>query len=461
MHIPRLVIAGTHSGVGKTTLSIGLMAALKQRNHLIQGYKVGPDYIDPSYHTAATGRPSRNLDRWLLGNNLRSVFFQSSRNSWAVIEGVMGLFDGMSGTKGFGSTADVARELDAPIILIVDATATSRSTAAMVYGFQHFEPGINIAGIIINRVKSLGQEKMLREALAEIQVPLLGCIPRESDLSLPERHLGLIPVGERAPQEDYFSKLTQLINQYIDLQSVEEIMLNASDYNELPEKSFSILETEKSSQERKLRLGIAWDEAFLFYYRDALDLVREYNFDLVPFSPLHDSALPQGLDALMLGGGFPELYLQSLSDNTPFLNSLRSFADSGQPIYAECGGFMYLGESITDFKGKKYPLAGLIPMESEMADRLQGMGYRKGIFEQDNFLGCRGTMVHGHEFHYSKASFHGHHQPAYSLFKGEQFYRMEGYVQGNLLASYLHIHFAGHPELLKNWANYIRREGKQ
>lgn len=469
MKIPRIVLAGTHSGVGKTTLATGLMAALKKRNRPIQGYKVGPDYIDPSYHAAATGRASRNLDRWLLGEHLPSIFAQSCKESWAVIEGVMGMFDGMSGTAGFGSTADVAKLLQAPIVLIVDASSMSRSVAALVHGFNSFDPEIKVQGVILNRVKSIAQEKILREALSDLKIPVLGVLPKELSLHLPERHLGLIPVGEGGLLEGFIETLSDLITKHVDLDQVESIMLGAPEYSEpfMPKaqqtmkttmcsvSNTSIPKTSNNSatqaQEPKFRLGLAWDEAFLFYYQDALDLAERLNSIIVRFSPLHDKAVPQNLDGIFLGGGFPELHLKRLSENTSFLDSLRAYSASGKPIYAECGGYMYLGKSIMDFEGNELPMAGLIPMKTEMTKRLQGIGYRKGVFREDNFLGPRGSTVQGHEFHYSRVIYDKDYPPAYELFKADQATRMEGYARDNIVASYLHLHFSGHQELLQHW----------
>ncbi len=464
MKIPRIVLAGTHSGVGKTTLATGLMAALKKRGRPIQGYKVGPDYIDPSYHAAATGKASRNLDRWLLGEHLPSVFAQSAGECWAVIEGVMGLFDGMSGTAGFGSTADVAKLLHTPIILIVDASSMSRSVAALVHGFNTYDPEVNLQGVILNRVKSVAQEKILREALNDLQIPVLGVLPKEVALHLPERHLGLVPVGESGLLEGFIDTLSELVTKHIDLEQIERIMLSAPDLNESPVMTGVLtdapIQTEVSSveQEDKFRLGLALDEAFLFYYQDAIDLAKRLNFRIVPFSPLHDNALPPDLDGIFIGGGFPELHLDRLSGNITFLDSLRSYAASGKPVYAECGGYMYLGQSITDFEGREVPLAGLIPMKAEMTRRLQGIGYRRGVFREDNFLGPRGTTVQGHEFHYSRVTYDHEFPPAYELFKGDHADRMEGYARDNIVASYLHLHFSGQAKLLENW--FATRTGR-
>ncbi|HWQ40849.1 MAG TPA: cobyrinate a,c-diamide synthase [Desulfosporosinus sp.] len=474
MKIPRIVLAGTHSGVGKTTLATGLMAALKKRERPIQAYKVGPDYIDPSYHAAATGRPSRNLDRWLLGEHLPSVFAQSARDSWAVVEGVMGMFDGMSKTAGFGSTADVAKLLQAPIILIVDASSMSRSVAALVHGFNSFDPGVNLQGVILNRVKSIAQENILREALGDLQIPVLGALPKELALHLPERHLGLVPVGETGLLEGFIETLSQLITEHIDLEQVESIMLGAPDLEEstflemkssrrsdLSSDSKTVLLSERPmAEERKFRLGLALDEAFLFYYQDALDLAERLNYKIIPFSPLHDSALPKDLDGIFLGGGFPELHLDRLSENTLFLDSLRSYVASGKPVYAECGGYMYLGQSITDFEGREVPLAGIIPMKAEMTKRLQGMGYKRGVFQDDNFLGPRGTVVQGHEFHYSRVIYHSEFPPTYELFRGGETDRMEGYARDNIVASYLHLHFSGQQNLLEHWYKWRSQEIK-
>lgn len=492
LQTPRIVLAGTHSGVGKTTLATGIMAALTQKGLPIQAYKVGPDYIDPSYHALATGRPSRNLDRWLLGEQLLPVFEKSSEGRWAVIEGVMGLFDGMSGTRGYGSSADIAKLLQAPVILVVDAANMSRSVAALVQGFCTFDPELKIAGVILNRVKSSAQEVLLREALSEIAVPILGALPKEEGIRLPERHLGLVPSQEKSFRDDFWDELNRVISCYIDLDKIQEIMLRPVEHEvgiakvelrkelseeaekELSEQTEDRVCVERNhrvldlrlkaitlSKEPKLRLGVAWDEGFSFYYQDALDQAERIGFSIIPFSPLHDSSLAEGLDALYIGGGFPELHLERLSQNHSFLESLRAFSNSGKTIYAECGGYMYLGNTITDFEGRAYPMAGLIPIQAEMTSRLQGMGYRKGIFQRDNFLGLAGSIVHGHEFHYSKVRFQVTEtigdSPAFELFKGECSMRMDGYAIDQIVASYLHLNFAGHPELLERWAEQIRR----
>lgn len=470
MAIPRIMIAGTHSGVGKTTLASGLMAALAER-HAIQGYKVGPDFIDPSYHKLATGRPSRNLDRWLLGERLPEIFWQSAEGYWVVVEGVMGLFDGMRGTPGFGSSADIAKQIKTPVLLIVDAASMAQSAAALVYGFQHYDPEVQLCGVIFNRVRSMAQEQMLREALAQINIPVLGCVPEEKHFRLPERHLGLIPVDEQELRQEYLAELIQFLQQHVDIAAIESIMIQSGSAldsdrlvsvprkSKVPRRGLRKGQSQFSDREDQVvRLGIAQDEAFLFYYQDALELLAKKGFELVPFSPLHDAALPSQLDAVFIGGGFPELFLPQLSTNLEFISSLKAFAHSGKPIYAECGGYMYLGEDVLDFKEQSFSMVGIIPISSQMTSSLQGMGYREGMFAHDNFLGSAGSIVHGHEFHYSKVVYHGECRPLFHLRKGGKLLRADGFAEENIAASYLHLHFAGQPELLEHWFRELRGE---
>jgi cobyrinic acid a,c-diamide synthase len=327
----------------------------------------------------------------------------------------------------------------------------SRSVAALVHGFNTYDPEVTLQGVILNRVKSSAQEKILREALNDLQIPVLGVLPKEAALHLPERHLGLVPVGESGLLEGFIDTLSQLVTKHVDLEQIERIMLRAPDLSELIFSNPTPMTSKPMALENKFRLGLALDEAFLFYYHESLELAKRLNFIIVPFSPLHDVALPPDLDGIFIGGGFPELHLERLSKNVTFLDSLRSYAESGKPVYAECGGYMYLGRSITDFEGREVPLAGLIPMKAEMTKRLQGIGYRRGVLREDTFLGPRGTTVQGHEFHYSRVTYDQEFLPAYELFKGDHSDRMEGYVRDNIVASYLHLHFSGHSELLKHW----------
>ncbi|NMA67884.1 MAG: cobyrinate a,c-diamide synthase [Desulfitobacterium sp.] len=474
--IPRLMIAGTHSGVGKTTLATGIIAALCNQGLPIQGFKVGPDYIDPTYHHLATSRPSYNLDRWLLRERLISLFQEKSQDHYAIIEGVMGLFDGVSGAKGFGSSGDIAKLLKVPVVLIVNAANMSRSIAALVHGYATFDPDIFISGVILNRVKSSAQEELFRDALEEIQVPIIGALPVEENIRLPERHLGLIPTHERALREEYWQELNRIITDYIDLQRIRQIMeescRNSENYSEDRVEGITVDELMPGQELVKdlaeglikekpyptLRLGLAWDEAFSFYYPDAIEALQKEGFTIIPFSPLKDDALPKDLDALFIGGGFLELHLETLSSNHRFLESLREFSRSGKSIYAECGGYLYLGDSFTDLAGNTYPMAGIIPLESEITKKLHGMGYREGVFLQDNFLSPAGSRVFGHEFHYSKATLKVEECSAFELQKGGKPLRRDGYACDNVVGSFLHLNFAGHPELVKHWVKTIKEQ---
>lgn len=466
--IPRLMIAGTQSGVGKTTLATGIMAALTNQGLPIQGFKVGPDYIDPTYHHLATSRPSYNLDRWLLREYLISLFEEKSQNCYAVIEGVMGLFDGVSGTRGFGSSGDIAKLFKIPVVLIVDAANMSRSIAALVHGYASFDPGVFIAGVILNRVKSSAQEKLLRDALDEICVPILGSLPVEENIRLPERYLGLVPTQERDLGEEYWQELIRIITEYIDLERIQQIMAESccnpnaitteigQDLISIPKsKSESKL---KSNLQHSFRLGLACDAAFSFYYPDAIEALQKEGFTIIPFSPLKDEALPEDLDALFIGGGFPELHLKTLSSNHQFLESLREFNRLGKPIYAECGGYLYLGNSITDLEGNTYPMAGIIPLDSQITKKLSSMGYREGVFLQDNFLSSAGKRVFGHEFHYSKGTLMMEGCSAFELQKGGKTLRQDGYASANVVGSFLHLNFAGHPELINHWIKTIKEQ---
>lgn len=464
MGLPRLVIAGTHSGVGKTTIATGIMAALARRGMAVQGFKAGPDYIDPGYHSGATGRISRNLDVWLLGDNLLSCFAKAMVGAGiAVVEGVMGLFDGIKGQKARGSCAHVASLLGAPVLLIVDVRSSAYSTAALVHGFASFDPEVKIGGVILNRVGSESHLEMVREAVESLDIPVLGHLGREARLTLPERHLGLVPLAERGSrQQDYFSHLAQVVEASVDLEKVVELARSAPPLCWTPQpEAEEIRCCTQGSTSSRLRIAVARDEAFSFYYQDALDLLTSCGAEVVSFSPLHDHALPPGTAGVFLGGGFPESFLSELAGNQLMHRTLWQAHTQGIPIYAECGGLMYLCREITGFNAETFAGVGLVPGSCSMARKLQGMGYREGVFLQDNILGAQGDMVRGHEFHYSSLEYAADN-PAYRLAtaSGED-KGFEGYVGNNLLASYLHLNFAGNPNLASNFLKACRksREG--
>lgn len=441
-HIPTVVIAAPASGSGKSLVASGLMAAFA-RKMVVQGYKVGPDYIDPMYHTTATHRPSRNLDTWMLPRAavLQSFFTSSQHADLAIVEGVMGLFDGFDSGPLNGSTAEVVQLLRAPLILVVDCARMAGSAAAVVHGFRSFLPDLHLSGVICNRVGSEKHAHLLEEAIGITGIPVLGCIPRLPDLVIPERHLGLFTVDER-PQAvvDFLLAAADTMEKYLQLDAILQLASTAS----TPAVGCSA--TEQTSV-ATTRLAVARDEAFCFYYEDNFDLLRQAGTAIIPFSPLHDAHLPDDIGGLYLGGGYPELYAEKLSANQSMLKAIRSAHAAGMPIYAECGGLMYLTEGLHQAEGD-YPLAGLVPGWCEMGAHLK-MGYREVQTLHSGLLGEAGQTLRGHEFHYSdwicgdsdRAVYRAATRGATS---GD---RLDGYCHGNLQASYIHLHFGQNPQL--------------
>ena len=459
IRIPRLVIAGTQSGVGKTTITSGLLSALRQRGLNVQSYKVGPDYIDPGYHALASGRPCHNLDSWLMPQErLLSMFAATSRGmDIAIVEGVMGLFDG--GRGGVASTASLARLLQAPVVLVVNARSAGESVAAVVLGFKQYDPSITLAGVILNQIGSDSHQAMVVEAVERIGVNVLGVIRRADSLKVPERHLGLLPVTENAA-ETVLESIHAAIAGQLDIDALLELAATAPD---LP-----IPPTPDLPTDRQVKIGVAKDEAFSFYYPESLRVLEEMGAELVPFSPLRDVALPK-VDGLLFGGGFPEMFLQQLADNQSMIDSIRTAAGQGTPIVAECGGYMYLCRSVTDFDGKQYSMAGLIAENCRMEKRLQTVGYVEATALVDNVLCQAGETLRGHEFHFSRmepADSAQSSQAAFQITKNRTGLSAPGGFAGaNLVASYLHIHFAGNlaaarrfVEQCANYRNLARRE---
>ncbi len=447
MDIPRLVIAAPMSGSGKTTIATGLMAAFVARGLRVAPFKVGPDYIDPTYHTLAAGSASRNLDAWMVPpERVRALFEHSARDSdLALIEGVMGLFDGYSGRDDAGSTAHIARLLDAPVLLVLDASAMARSAAAVVQGMRDFEPRIRLAGVLLNRVAGEGHAHMVTEAIeSEVGVPVVGYLMRDDMLNLPERHLGLVPTLEPGRWRAWLETTRETIAGTVNLESVLELARAA------PELPIPIGDPFAGySDAGHATIAVARDAAFNFTYEDNLDLLRARGAQIVFFSPLGDRALPRGTQALYLCGGFPEIYAAQLAANSDMRANIRAAFHSGLPIYAECGGLMYLTEQIVDQQKTAYPMVGLLPGRSLMTGRLT-LGYRTARAVRDNWLWRAGETVRGHEFHYSTWEGGPHDlSPAYELLPNEyeQEVRIEGTQVGNLIASYVHLHFLAHPEL--------------
>jgi cobyrinic acid a,c-diamide synthase len=438
-----IVIAGTASGVGKTTIATGLMGALVARGLRVQGFKVGPDYVDPTYHTQVTGRSSRNLDTWLLpAPTLRAVFGRGCASAdVAVVEGVMGLYDGRHGAGDEASTAAVAKLLGLPVVLVVDAARQARSAAATVLGFREFDPDVRLVGVILNRIGSDAHLATIREAVESTTgLPVLGALRRDSALGLPERYLGLVPRFEDSGTAEFFRRAASAVDGAVDIPR----LVNLAEVGTVDSGDVRSPYAAPPAQPRA-RLAVARDRAFGFYYADALDLLIHLGLDIVEFSPLDDAALPAHCHGAYLGGGFPELFGAKLAANIPLIRDLRAAARDGLPIYAECGGLMYLARAVTDADGRRHALAGLIPAEVTLTDARLTLGYRTAVAVRDSLLLRCGESVQGHEFHYSRITANRSVPSAYTV-AGRSPGR-EGYARGNLLASYLHLHLAGAPAI--------------
>jgi cobyrinic acid a,c-diamide synthase len=451
-----IVIAGTTSGVGKTTVATGIMAALARRGLRVQPFKAGPDYIDPSYHTWASGRPSRNLDTWLLPHQAVAELFQraTSGTDIAVIEGVMGLYDGHSALSEAGSTAELAKLLGAPVVLVVDAHGAARSLAAMVGGYASFDPGLRLGGVVLNGLGSPGHLNLCREAIeTATAIPVLGGLSRHEGLRLPERHLGLVPMVEGPTGREYLEQLVAQVESSIDLDRLMKLAGEATPPHTTPTLFPA------RYQPPRTRLAVARDRAFSFYYEDSLDLLQAWGAEVVPFSPLEDSALPPGVDGLYLGGGFPELYARELAENGGMSEAIRGAAHAGMPVYGECGGLMYLGQSITDFEGREFPMVGLVPARSVLqpaGGRRLTLGYRTVRALRHGPLLHRGEKVRGHEFHWSVLEEDtGDSGRAYRV--TDQGGRREGFHTGSVLASYIHLHLGSRPFLAQRLAEACYR----
>ena len=449
------VVAGTASGVGKTTITAALLAALRARKLSVQPFKCGPDYIDPAHHVAIAGRPSYNLDTWMMPVETNRSIFRTACGDVdvAVVEGVMGLFDGVSGSSDQGSTAEIAKLLGLPVLLAVDASNAARSVAAVVKGFRDFDPQLRLLGVILNGVASPAHLKLLREAIAEVAVPVLGSFPKLLGATLAERHLGLVTAGERTWNAEQVRALAEAARQNIDL----DLLLAKC---EIPEESLHAAHaTPKLDYHGEpVRIGIAKDQAFSFYYQSSLEALRAAGAELVYVSPLADTTIPTTLDGLYLGGGYPEIFAEELVQNHVFLESLREFVASGRPIYAECGGVMYLAEELTTLDGRRHAMASVLPLAIEMLNRLDGFGYTEVELLDDCLIGERGKRLRGHSFHYSRVTRAGNLARRYrtrQVLTGAE--NHEGYCAGNVLASYIHLSLAANPEAAAHFVRSCRQ----
>lgn len=436
----RVVIAGSSSMVGKTTISTGIMKALSKR-YDVQPYKIGPDYIDPTYHTMATGNKSRNLDSFFMGaQQIRSIFKRHSKEKdISIIEGVRGLYEGISPYDDVGSTASVAKALNAPVILIIDARSLTRSAAAIIKGFKIFDKDVNIKGVIFNKIRGEHHLKKLRDTVNYYvpDIEIVGAIPRDEKLTVSQRHLGLIPTPEnRSEISKNIDVWSNIVEENLDLDKIVEISDESFDYNvDYKNKDQTLWEVNKN----KCKIGVAYDETFNFYYWDNFDALCENGAKIEFFSPLRDEEIPN-CDILYLGGGYPEIFPQKLSSNKSMLESIRNFDGK---IYGECGGLMYLTNSINGVEMLK-----LINCDAIMTKNVQGLSYVKGTFTRDCPIGKRGHEFRAHEFHYSKLININEKDFAYKINRGKGITNsMDGIItkDGNILGGYAHQHCVANP----------------
>lgn len=455
---PRLVIAGTNSGVGKTTLALGLILALKKQGLKVQAFKAGPDYIDPSYHTLASARPCRNLDTWMLSQDAVLELFQRSGRDCdiSLIEGVMGLYDGLA-DKDNGSSAHLAKILRSPVILVLDSRSLSRSAAAIVLGYKEFDKTVDLRGVILNNIVSQSHYQSIKSAIQKhTGLPVLGYLPKDKSLVLGQRHLGLIPAQEKKPQGVFLKKVLRLVEATVDLKALLAIARSAADLPDFQPRLFA-----PKPKQSRINIAIAQDAAFNFYYQDNLDLLNHYGANLIAFSPIKDKQLPKDIHGIYIGGGFPELFAGKLARNMALKNDIFQRAKSGMPIYAECAGLMYLTKELIDFKEKSFPMAGIFNAWVQMGKRLAGLGYVNIEVIRNNILSAKAGKIRAHLFHWSyikglprKTNF------AYKLKKKNRQPIMDGLLKWNVLASYAHLHFAASPRLAKNFIHHCQAYAK-
>lgn len=459
LQIPRLVIAGTASGVGKTTVMVALCRALRLRGLKVAVFKAGPDYLDPTYHARAANIASHTLDGWMMGKQavLETFAFVAQNADVALVEGVMGLFDGASPTSEEGSTAQIAKWLEAPVLLVADVSGMARTLAAIVHGCAAFDLELWLAGVLCNKVGSRGHLDLLRKAVTD--PPVVGGFLAEGSLSFPERHLGLQTASNSAISEAVIEEWAERAAQWLD---IEQILSIARSAKVLAGVTVAKMEPQAESRQSTCRIGYAYDAAFHFYYEDNLRRLRELGAELVPFSPIHDKHLPE-VDGLYFGGGYPELYAESLSANASMKGEIAALAAGNAPIYAECGGLMYLSSSIRTLEGDSYPMVNLIHAEVAMRDGLQALGYVEVETTDSSILGPAGSHFRGHQFRYSElVQLSTEVRCLYTLQRRRTgAVQTEGYSTGNILASYVHAHWASNPTIASNFVASCVRHARR
>jgi cobyrinic acid a,c-diamide synthase len=449
--IPRLIIGGAASGIGKTSVMAGLARALRKRGLKVAVFKCGPDYLDPTYHVRAAGHACHNLDGWMMGRQaVLGTFSRACADAdIALIEGMMGLFDGASPVSDEGSTAEIAKWLNAPVMLVVDASGVARTLAAIVRGFTEFDRKLRIAGVFCNRLGSHGHLELLRESVR--RPPVLGGLPSDQALVVPERHLGLRTADESAVPDSTFCRLGEVISQWCNLTAIVDAA------NAAPPLECESSITKQIIPAVRCKIGIAFDEAFHFYYEYNLALLQCLGAELVYFSPISDQKLPD-VDGIYIGGGYPELHAEALAANRSMREQIAGFAAAGGAVYGECGGLMYLSSGITTLERQHFPMAGVIPAQTIMHERLQALGYVEVETEADSIIGPAGLRFRGHQFRYSEL------KPLADL---DRAYRMAGHYDGrvmpegyrlkNVLASYVHAHWASNPTIAQHLVEVCAR----
>ncbi|MFJ6698461.1 cobyrinate a,c-diamide synthase [Streptomyces sp. NPDC091272] len=447
--VARIVVAAPSSGSGKTTVATGLMAAFTERGLAVSPHKVGPDYIDPGYHALATGRPGRNLDAYMCGPQLVAPLFAHGATGCdlAIVEGVMGLYDGAAGQGELASTAQIAKLLRAPVVLVVDGSSQSRSVAALVHGFASWDPEVRIGGVILNKVGSDRHEELLREALEGSGVPVLGALRRARQVRTPSRHLGLVPVAERqAEAVESVAALAEQVRAGVDLEAVLGLARGAGT---LDAEAWDPGARGAREGGADPVVAVAAGSAFTFSYAEHAELLAAAGATVVPFDPLHDEQLPDGTGGLVIGGGFPEVYAPELSANEPLREAVAALAASGAPVAAECAGLLYLSRSLDG-----QPMCGVLDAQAQMSQKLT-LGYREAVAVGDSALAAAGTRLRGHEFHRTAVEPGAGAAPAWGFTHPQR--RVEGFVQGNVHASYLHTHWAAAPEMAYRFVERCHR----
>ncbi len=449
--LPRIIIAGTNSGVGKTTVTLGIMSALVKKGIIVQGFKSGPDYIDPSHHNFVTGNASRNLDTWIMGNDVCRELFERSaiKADVSVIEGVMGLYDGSIDSTGLGSTAHLAKVLKAPVILVINAKGMAQSAGAMVLGYKEFDKDINLAGVIVNNVAGQSHYDYIKKSVEKTcSIPVLGYLQKDKEITIPERHLGLIPSAENKTHSILYERLGEMVLETIDIDELLKVARSADDFPNYKKTIF-----QEDNRTYDIQIALAKDEAFCFYYQDDIELFESLGARIRYFSPLNDERIPDDVDGIFIGGGFPELYAERLMKNTSMRNAISDAASQGTLIYGECGGMMYLLEELIDTEERSFRMCGVLEGTSRMENKRQGLGYISVGALCDNPLCKKGDTFRAHEFHWSRLL----DVPKDTVFAYEarksngKRCGLDGiYSKDNIIASYTHVHFSSNPRLVNN-----------